>query len=128
VALEHHGREAIVPAPAHCLTRAGAGPGTPFADDATPAFRAALERFDFEPGAAAPALAVLLAQPRREDALTFWHLLARVAPAERGRVFDALAAVHPAPAGVTRAGIVGGDAAMRRAWAVGLGFGALLKN
>jgi hypothetical protein len=45
---------------------------------------------------------VILNHARPRDALTLWHLLARVRPAERGAVFDALAARVQPPAGVTR--------------------------
>ncbi len=122
VALEHDGRESIIPAGQACLTRRGAGPGTPFAADASDALRRALERFDFENRAQrSDALAAVLAATRPDDYVTLWHLLARAEPAHRGEVFDALAKDHPAPEGVTRAGIVAGDAAMRRAWADALG-------
>src|ERR1700691_4648456 len=40
-------RKAIVPAGAAALTRPGFGPGTPFYEDASGAFRLALERLDF---------------------------------------------------------------------------------
>ena len=39
--------------------------------------------------------------------MTLWHLIARVAPADRAAVVDALAALVPMPASVTR------DAVMR---------------
>jgi len=40
--------ESFVPAGAMCLTRPGAGPGTPYFEDASPALRAALEKLDFD--------------------------------------------------------------------------------
>ncbi len=122
VALEHGDRESLIPARAMCLTRKGAGPGTPFAEDAPAELRAALSRLDFEPGATRAALAAVLRHARPEDAITLWHLLARAAPADRAAVFDRLAALQSVPAAVTRAGILAGDAAMRRAWAAALGF------
>lgn len=121
VALEHGGREAIVPAGMLCLTRRGAGPGTPFQADAPPALRAALERFDFAAGGA-DALEDALRLATAKDAATLWHLLDRAAPTQRGNVFDALAAYHPPPAGVTRDGILRGDRAMAGRWAADLGF------
>ena len=126
VALEHGDREAIIPARAMCLTRRGAGPGTPFADDAPTPLRAALERFDFERDAALAVLPAILAQARAEDAVTLWHLLARTSGPQRAAVFDALAQHHPPPAGVTREGILAGDAPMRRAWATELGLGTFV--
>lgn len=123
VALEHGDRESIIPGGAMCLTRRGAGPGTPFADDAPEAFRAALTRFDFERHAASAALPQLLAQARAADGVTLWHLLARTDGSERADVFDALARHHAPPRGVTRAGILAGDAVMRRVWGADLGIG-----
>jgi hypothetical protein len=122
VALEHDGRESIIPAGFMCATRRGVGPGTPFAADAPDALRRALEKFDFAPAAAhAAALTEILSHARADDYVTLWHLLTRTVPAERGAVFDALSREHPAPATVTRAGIVAGDEAMRLAWAESLG-------
>ena len=54
-----------------------------------------------------------LASARARDALSLWHLLARVEPDERGRVFDRLAELVPPPDGVTRDGVAAGDRAMR---------------
>ena len=55
--------------------------------------------------------------------MTLWHLLARVPPADRDRVFDALARLVPPPSPVTRDGIRRGDRAMLDAWWDGLGLG-----
>lgn len=123
VALEHGNREALIPARAKCLTRRNIGPGTPFDDDAPEVLRAALKRFDFEPGAAADALPIILKNSRPDDAVTLWHLLARTSGQERGAVFDALAHWHKPPTGVTRAGILSGNTAMRQAWGKALGIG-----
>jgi hypothetical protein len=125
VALEHGGREAIIRMGMKCLTRRGHGPGTPFAVDAPEALRAALERFDFEPGAAAAMLPRVLSLARRDDAVTLWHLLARTSASDRAAVFDTLARHAPPPAAVTRAGILAGSAAMLRAWAAELGLDRL---
>lgn len=119
VALEHGDRESIIPAGLVCLTRPGAGPGTPFAVNAPAAFRAALARFDFQ--GETSALTEILASAGREDDVTLWHLLARAPAAHRGGVFDRLAAISPPPAGVTREGILAGDADMRAGWALELG-------
>lgn len=125
VALEHAGREAFIPAGLMCLTRPGAGPGTPFAEQAAPALRDALHRFDFSGGGPA-ALPEILAQARPGDEITLWHLLSRVASAQRAGVFDRLAALQAPPAGVTREGIIAGDPAMRLRWAGELGLGPAL--
>ncbi len=128
VALEHEGRESIVPAGVKCLTRVNAGPGTPFSTNASERLRAALARFDFGPPRDAPAaLRDTLAASGTDDAITLWHLLARTDEAGRGLVFDRLAEFRPAPAGVTRDGIIAGEATMRRAWADEIGFGYFIR-
>jgi hypothetical protein len=115
VALERDGRESIVPAGAVCLTKKGKGLGTPFSDDATELFQKALYRFDFEGGGAA-ALEQVIKEANLYDALTLWHLLSRVAPADRGRVFDALAARVKPPKIVNREGVLRLDKKMLEAW------------
>jgi len=104
VAFEFKGRESFVPAGASCRTDKRAGPGTPRFDDADHEFQVAVERFDFGASEAdrMTALMEILDHARPRDALTLWHLIARVRPAERGAVFDALAARVQPPAGVTR--------------------------
>ena len=118
VALEHQGRTSIIPAGLKCLTRPGAGPGTPFAADAPTEFRAALGRFDAgDPSS----LTTVVTAAGPSDAVTLWHLLDRAPAAARGAVFDKLTAFQPAPVGVTREGILSGDPAMRERWALDLG-------
>jgi FecR-like protein len=117
-------REAFVPAGAACHTRKLTGPGTPYFEDASPGFRSALAALDREGAGDDPrALETVLAQARKRDALTLWHLLARVAPADRSRVFDRLAQFVPAPPGVTREGILRLDRGMLDLWWNELGFG-----
>lgn len=114
VALARNGREEIVRAGMMCAMRPGAGAGTPFAADAPAGLRAALDRFDFGPQ---DALTEVLTQARpQRDALTLWHVLARVPEDRRGMVFDSLAASEAPPVGVTRTGVVAGDAAMLKTW------------
>jgi hypothetical protein len=106
-------------------TRRGIGPGTPYFEDASAEFRAALREFDFanlSDSERSAQLTIILAQARKQDALTLWHLLSRASIAERGRVFDALNAAVPAPGGVTRDGIIRGEQAMHDAWWNELGY------
>ena len=120
------GRESFIPAGAVCATRPGVGPGTPYFDDASEAFRAALTRLDFEtlaPEQRDAALDVVLSQARPRDALTLWHLLARTEGATRARVYARLAALAPPPQGVARAGVLAGDRAMLDLWWNALGYG-----
>jgi FecR protein len=120
VELDREGRESLVPAGASCATKVGIGPGTPFYDDASPAFREALRRFDFEEDGDA-ALDALLAETRKRDALTLWHLLLRTEREQQTRVFRRLAALVPPPPGVTEEGIRRRDDKMLEAWRGQLG-------
>jgi FecR protein len=118
--------ESFIPAGAVCATRPRIGPGTPYFEDASEAFRTALSRFDFDAGMQAErgaALQIILQQARREDALTLWHLLARVDASERGKVYEGLAAFVAPPAGVTPDGIARLDQAMLDSWWSALGYG-----
>ena len=102
VALERKGRdESLVPAGASCRTKAGAGPGTPYFSDASEALQQALAAFDFEQGGS-EALRVIRTESRVRDTLTLWHLLSRVDPEERARVFDRMVELVPLPQGISR--------------------------
>jgi hypothetical protein len=122
VAFEKDGRESFVPVDAMALIRHGAAPGTPFYEDASSAFKLALEEIDFGasgvPGemTRSAALAALLEQARKRDAITLWHLLARTEGAELAQVFQRLAQLVPPPNSVTRDGILAGNAHMRDLW------------
>ena len=119
VAFEHAGRESLIPAGARCATRTGVGPGTPCLLDAPAVLVDALTVLDFGPTfnqARPAALARVLGAARPGDAITLWHLLARVPEPDRGAVFDALAQFVAPPPLVTREGIRRGDRAMRDAW------------
>ena len=111
VAFQFAGHEAFIPAGAECVTRRRgalwAGPGIPFYEDAPDPFRRSLEMY--EDGSSA-ALSAILADARPRDGLTLWHLLTRVAPSDRGRVFDRFAQLVTLPAEVSRAAAVSGDA------------------
>jgi FecR protein len=120
-----NGRESFIPAGAACVTKPTVGPGTPYFEDASPEFRAALARLDFEdktPDQRTADLAMVLAQSRTLDALTLWHLLSRVDSEQRIRVYDRLQKLAPAPAGVTRDGILRLDQPMLDSWWNSLGF------
>jgi hypothetical protein len=126
VGFKLNGHESFIPAGAVCATRPKIGPGTPYFEDALPAFREALSRFDFETtmgGERGALLGVLIADARKKDALTLWHLLSRVSDADRPGVFDRLASLAPPPAGVTREGILRLDRPMLDAWWNSLGYG-----
>jgi hypothetical protein len=130
VGFEWQGRESFIPAGAVCVTRPAIGPGTPYFDDVSDAFRSAIDVIDAgdlrRPGALVErreAIDRVLREAREKDVVTLWHLLGRLEPGERDRVFDVLARYVPPPASVTRDGIRGGDHAMLDAWWNRLGLG-----
>jgi hypothetical protein len=108
VAFEFNGRESFVPAGASSRTDPRVGPGTPRYDDADDDVRRALDDFDYGTDLAAKArdLQLVLARASTRDAMTLWHLIARVSPADRGAVIDALNARVPMPSGVTREAVM----------------------
>jgi hypothetical protein len=125
VGFKLNGHESFIPAGAACATRPQVGPGTPYFEDASLKFRAALAKFDFEdstPQQRAGELAIVLGEARKRDALTLWHLLARVDEAQRVLIYDHLAKLAPAPAGITREGILRLDQPMLDRWWNELGF------
>ncbi|HXY41291.1 MAG TPA: hypothetical protein VEQ10_16575 [Vicinamibacteria bacterium] len=126
VGFEHHGLQSLVPAGALCRTYGGRGPGTPRFETSTAGFADALDVLDsgFSGSQAVAALSRVVAESGPRDALSLWHLLSRVDPPARGCLFDRLAALVPPPDGVTRAGVVNGDAAMLDSWWDELGFGS----
>jgi hypothetical protein len=120
VSLQLKDRESVVPAGAACATKPGIGPGTPYFEDASQTFRAALARVDFDHdslirGNMTP-LEIVLASARIRDTLTLWNLLPRVSGADRSLVYDRLAKLVPPPPGVTREGILKLNQQMLDAW------------
>jgi hypothetical protein len=113
--LEWTGRESLVPAGASCPVRPSVGPGTPTFDDASDRMRHALVAFDFGPEPAA-SLGVILSEARVRDTLTLWHLMARVAPEDRARVFDRIVALAPLPPDLDREKALALDADTMRRW------------
>jgi hypothetical protein len=125
VGFKLNGRESFVPSGAACSTRPTIGPGTPYFEDASAEFRTALARFDFEDKTSqqrAEDISTLLSQSRKRDALTLWHLLSRVDEDLRVQVYDRLRKLAPAPAGVTKDGILRLDQPMLDQWWNALGY------
>jgi hypothetical protein len=120
VELQLKDRESMVPAGAACATRPGIGPGTPYFEDASPTFKTALSKLDFEPGdntwSNIPALNLVLMEARPKDTLTLWHLLYRVDGKDRELVFERMAALAPPPKDVTREGVLQLDDKMLHLW------------
>lgn len=114
VLLQRGDRESVVPAGVMCMTYPDKGPGTPFAEDASNGFRAALEIFDHE--GRTDAVSTLVQLARKQDAVTLFHIIPRTSGKILESVVDRLAALTGFPAGVTRAGILHGDTNMLRRW------------
>jgi hypothetical protein len=125
VGFEWRGRESFIPAGSTSVTRPGKGPGTPYNERVSPAFREALMTIDFMGGApeASAALSRVIEESQERDEVTLWHLLTRVEGADRDRVFDRLAQFVPPPPTVTREGIRAGQSVMLDAWWDALGLG-----
>ena len=126
VGFKLNGHESFIPAGAVCATRPKIGPGTPYFEDASSSFRDALTKFDFAkitPQERHALLEILLADARKQDALTLWHLLSRVGDAERPAVYEGLAVFAPPPKDVTREGLLRLDPQMLDSWWNSLGYG-----
>ena len=119
-------RESLIPAGSSCQTRPHVGPGTPYNDRVSPGYREALATLDFNAGSpdAPRALTLVLDESTERDEVTLWHLLSRVAPRDRDRVFDRLATLAAPPAGVTRDGVRGGSKEMLDSWWDSWGLGS----
>jgi FecR protein len=125
VGFKLNGRESFIPAGAACATRPKVGPGTPYFEDASAEFRSALARFDFEDTTSQQRghdVAIVLSEARKSDALTVWHLLARVDDQQRVLAYDRLSQFVPPPASVTKNGIMRLDQPMLDLWWNELGF------
>ena len=67
-------------------------------------------------------VAIVLNEARDRDALTLWHLLARVDGQQRALVYDRLSQFVPPPAVVSKEGILRLDQPMLDLWWNELGF------
>jgi hypothetical protein len=131
VAFQKGGRQAMVPAGAAAETRPGIGPGAPYFEDASEAFRQALETVNFDLSEAqvrSAALTVVLNEARLRDAFTLVNLFRRVDPSDRGRLYDRLAALVPPPPGATRDNAVNGNWSRMEPWWDELGIGHAKKG
>lgn len=125
VGFKLNGHESFIPAGAACATRPKVGPGTPYFEDASAEFRAALAKFDFEDASSqqrAHDVGIVLSEARQRDALTLWHLLARVDHEQRILVYERLSQFVPPPAAATKEGILRLDQPMLDLWWNELGF------
>ena len=134
VEIETHGQQSLIPSGAAALNKPGSDPGTPYFEDATDAFKAALEKLDFETLSEVDrrqALQTLLAQARKRDGFTLLYLLRSyrgLSESERGLIFDRLAALIPPPAGVVRESMARGNDYMIGLWWDLMGVGHPMKK
>ncbi len=113
VSLEDRGRASLVAAGASCKTEPERGPGTPVFDDASGAFKEAIARVDRDD---MTGLGPALIAARARDALSVHHLLARVTPQLRVRVYTRLSALAPPPPDVTEPKVLRLEASAIEAW------------
>jgi len=113
VTFEQGRRESLVPAGFRVRSGGAGGVGTPLAEDASAALASQVGRFD---AGRADALDSILAQARRKDAVTLWHLIARTEGAARERVVTRLATLVPPPPSVSRAELLRLDRLALRLW------------
>jgi hypothetical protein len=131
VEFQHGDRQSLVPAGAASETQPGIGPGAPYFEDSSEAFRNALHIVNFslaDPQARSVALGIVLAEARPHDAFTLLNLFRRIEPADRGRLYDRLAALLPPPAGATRESAVEGNWSRLDPWWEKLGLGSAKKG
>ncbi len=115
VAMEIAGRASHVPAMMSCVTKPGIAPGTPYHQNAHPQLVDALKKFDFAGGGSAE-IDTVLNFARTRDSLTLWHLLQRVQPQDKKRVYQALHRLVPAPKTATLAVIEAGNQSALDDW------------
>jgi len=96
VALEDNDRRTLVPMGARAVTRPGFGIGIPVYEDATAALREAAGTLEQRPDEEV-ALSILMSEARRQDAITLWHVLARVDGRARARLATRLAELVAPP-------------------------------
>jgi hypothetical protein len=123
VSLQLNDRTSVVPSGAACVTRPGIGPGTPYFEDASAAFRSALSEFDFpaDQSSRASSLETIMSEARPTDAMSLFYLLPRVNPTERARIYDRMAVLVAPPKGVTREGMLNLNPQMMESWQEELG-------
>jgi len=93
VSFQWKGLESLIPAGAMCRIKPREGADLPYFEDAAPEFVQSVERGSLDS---------MLDSARIRDTLTLWHLLSRVAPDDRARVYDRITSLTPVPATLSR--------------------------
>ena len=107
MAFDHDRNESFIPAGAACRVYARRGPGVPWFQDATVGLREGLQSWERAPSL--DALNTVLSTARQQDALTLWHLLARVPTGQKGLVFDHFSKLVKLPPEIRREAVIAGD-------------------
>ena len=127
VALSAGRHESLIPAGFTCSMSATGAPCTPVAYDAVREIRLLVQHVD--DGAEGPmldlALDQILAHAGEPEAVTLWHLMQRVGPDNRARIYDRLAAIAPPPVDVSKELIAAADRPALDRWWNSLGYGAV---
>jgi hypothetical protein len=126
VELESNDLQTLVPAGAVANMREGYAPGSPYFEDATEEFKAAVQDLNFGAVDSAHrerALKVVVNEARAKDVVTLFNLFARAGVYEREMLYARAAALDPPPPGTTREGILEGDEVMMNRWWQTLGLG-----
>ncbi|MBI3818791.1 MAG: FecR domain-containing protein [Planctomycetes bacterium] len=114
VAFEIHKNNLVIWSGASCVADTAGNITTPVDDDAPAGFREALARHDARKDG--NALEDLLNTATVRQSASLWHLLQSAGDAERGSIYDKLAALAPPPAGVTRERALALDRDALEAW------------
>ena len=96
----------------------GTGPGLPYPVRARSTFRRGLQRYEASENSRTRA--ELLAASDSGTTITLWHLLQRVAPGDRLRVYTRLTQLAPPPSGVTAEAALALEADAIHRWRRGL--------
>ena len=131
VGFKRNGHESFIPAGAVCATRPRTGPGTPYFEDASRAFREALEKFDFAASTAqerSASLQILLTEARKQDALTLWHLLSTAPVWQARRASGAYRGATASCGSMARCWTPGGTLSGTATWHSGTGTSATGRN
>lgn len=129
VKVENNNSKSLLPAGTRCYSEISKKPGTPFLNDASVLFKESLFKLDFENGGKSE-LEKLLAEARREDLISLFHLLKYLDQESRSKIYDRISILFKIPQRITREGIISGDNDMMgRLWTeLGLGSISIYQN
>jgi hypothetical protein len=115
--------KSLIPTGALCKTKNSFGPGTPYFEDASEQFKAALDEFDFNKDKK-DILSILLKEAREKDALSLWHILSKVNKEEREKTYSRMTELIAVPEGITFEGVMNKNRQMMDVLWESLGYGS----